>query len=380
MKPTIHLCLTHDWELRGNGSGSIEEIQFAPLRRLLEIYSRHAVRTTLFAEAMQQLAFRRFEEKWPELKTLADEWDALVRESYERGHDVQLHTHPQWQGARYEQGHWLLDADWSMLNYEPEAAYAMLFECKEYLENLLRTIDPSYRCLVFRAGSLSIAPSPHALNLLVELGITCDTSISGGLHHDTWHVQLDYRNCEEDFLPFYPVMTDARRVSEKPERIICVPIHHFYASRRATFKRHFALARKKITRRLSTSSETGKTGDNYGGQEWKEKRHSRLPALLYEQVAAPYLRGKHFVSDVARLSYPLLSEMLESIRRRASETGLGDVPIVLTNHPKEIRDFAPIERFIAELSQADDIKFLTLAELARKLHAGEFKVRSGRPF
>ena len=37
MKPTIYLALTHDWELRGDGSGDIEEIQFAPMGRLLAI-------------------------------------------------------------------------------------------------------------------------------------------------------------------------------------------------------------------------------------------------------------------------------------------------------------------------------------------------------
>jgi hypothetical protein len=49
MKPTIYLSLTHDWELRGDGSGDIEEIQFAPLRRLLKIYEKFGARTTFHA-------------------------------------------------------------------------------------------------------------------------------------------------------------------------------------------------------------------------------------------------------------------------------------------------------------------------------------------
>src|ERR1700692_1652991 len=54
MKPTIHLALTHDWELRGDGSGDIEQIQFAPLRRLLEIYAQAGARTTILPDVMQQ--------------------------------------------------------------------------------------------------------------------------------------------------------------------------------------------------------------------------------------------------------------------------------------------------------------------------------------
>src|SRR5215510_14083806 len=90
MKPTIYLALTHDWELRGDGSGDPEEIQFAPLRRLLEIYEKFGARTTFLPDVLQQLTFRSFEDKNPELKPLAHAWDEHVREVYRKGHDVQL--------------------------------------------------------------------------------------------------------------------------------------------------------------------------------------------------------------------------------------------------------------------------------------------------
>jgi hypothetical protein len=51
MKPTIYLALTHDWELRGDGSGDIEEVQFAPMRRLLEVYEKFGARTTFMPKA-----------------------------------------------------------------------------------------------------------------------------------------------------------------------------------------------------------------------------------------------------------------------------------------------------------------------------------------
>src|SRR5438552_5548626 len=101
MKPTIFLALTHDWELRGDGSGDIEQIQFAPLRKLLEIYRKHNARTTLLPDVMQQLRFRQLEGKYPKLKPLADSWDEHVREAFRHGHDVQLHLHPQWLSAEY---------------------------------------------------------------------------------------------------------------------------------------------------------------------------------------------------------------------------------------------------------------------------------------
>jgi len=37
--PTIYLAFVDDWELRGNGSGDIEDIQFRPMRELINIYN-----------------------------------------------------------------------------------------------------------------------------------------------------------------------------------------------------------------------------------------------------------------------------------------------------------------------------------------------------
>ncbi|HVF56890.1 MAG TPA: hypothetical protein VM934_12125 [Pyrinomonadaceae bacterium] len=374
MKPTIHLALTDDWELRGDGSGDIERIQFAPMRELVSIYNRHGVRASFNAELMQQLTFRKFQDEHRELRAHADTWDEHVRETYRAGHDVQLHIHPQWSGARYENGRWRSDADWSLLNYDEQAAYQMIADGKEYLENLLRPLDASYRCVSFRAGAWCIAPSPHLLPTLVKLGIVFDMSIVGGLHYDTRRVQLDYRNCEETFLPFYPVMDDARRVSDKREEIVCVPTFHFHASRRHVFKHHLSAIRRKGRARVAPSKAVAPVPEGYE-QEWAQVGHQSPFTRLYEKGVRPYLKGKHLVSDIAQLNDELLCELLDAVRRRARATGLRELPVILTNHTKDVQDFSPIERFVAAASKADDIEFVTLAQLADKLRRGEFAVR-----
>src|ERR1041385_4017760 len=84
----IYLALTHDWELRGDGSGDIEAIQFAPMRRLLAIYKRFGARTTFLPDVMQQITFRSFQTQSDDLKRAADLWDAHAREAYAAGHDI----------------------------------------------------------------------------------------------------------------------------------------------------------------------------------------------------------------------------------------------------------------------------------------------------
>src|SRR5215210_90617 len=105
-KPTIYLAFVDDWELRGNGAGDPRRIQFRPMRELVRLFNKYGIRGSFNAEVMQQLTFRKMEVQHPELGELADEWDAAVLETYNEGHDVQLHIHPQWRDAHYEEGRW----------------------------------------------------------------------------------------------------------------------------------------------------------------------------------------------------------------------------------------------------------------------------------
>jgi len=373
---TIHLALVDDWELSGNGSGDIRRLQFEPLRRLVSIYDRLGIRGSFNAEVMQQITFRQHENEHNELKVLADEWDDVVRETFRQGHDIQLHIHPQWQNSEYKDGRWNLTADWSILNYSREAARQMLLRGKEYLENLLRDINPDYRCVSFRSGAWCIAPSPHMLDLLVELGIVFDMSIVAGVKYDTRNIKLDYTNCEEDFLPYYPVMTDARRVSDKVEPIICVPTNCFYASRRQVLRHHLDKTVTKISSKINgptTVSNNGRSVEAYG-EQWAQIDGS-LMARVYRKAIIPYLRGKHTISDLAQLDYALMMEMLNSIRKRSRASGLADVPVVLENHTKDLHNFSDLERFLEKAAASSDIKFITLTELARNLKA-TFKIKT----
>lgn len=364
----IYLALTHDWELRGDGSGNIEEIQFAPMRRLLEIYERFGVRTTFLPDVMQQVTFRNLASIHPELKPAADAWDEHALEAYRQGHDIQLHLHSQWSDAKYESGRWSLRGEWSLLKYDRKQASRMLAESKSYLEHLLQPVERNYRCVAFRASALAVAPSAYLLSTLVDLGIQIDVSVAAGFFLSNQTLQLDYRKCAETFLPYYPKMDDACRISSQREPIICVPLNHFYGSRRTVTKQNIALARDRLqSQRPATSAappvRPQLDTDNSG------------IARVYEKLIEPALKRKYFVSDLSRLNHPLMRELLLSIRQRVRTSGWEKVPVVLTNHPKDMRDWDGLERFIGELAAADDVEFITLTELAEKITSGEFQVR-----
>jgi hypothetical protein len=364
----IYLALTHDWELRGDGSGDIEAIQFAPMRRLLAIYQKFGVRTTFMPDVMQQLAFRALQAEHPELKQSADGWDEHAREAYAAGHDIQLHLHSQWSDARYENGKWQLHGAWSLLKYDPDKAHQMIAESKRYLDELLQPVDPEYRCVAFRASALALAPSKDLLSSLATLGIEIDVSMAAGFYLDNETLQLDYRNCEETFLPYHPRMSDARRVSGKHEPMVCVPLNHFYGSRREVTKQNLTLIAARVSRKGATSS----------GPAPRAQLDTQTSGVvrIYEKLIEPAIKRKYFVSDLSRLNYPLMREMLTSIRQRARASGLTRIPVVLTNHPKDIRDWDAIERFVGEVAAADDIEFITLSQIAERIKSGDFAVKS----
>jgi hypothetical protein len=205
-------------------------------------------------------------------------------------------------------------------------------------------------------------------------------SIVGGMYHDTRNVQIDYRETEEDFLPFYPQMSDARRVSSREEEIVCVPIHHFYGSRHRFIKTLSSFASARAGRLLlpSAGNDQSRRHEQYAEEEWAEKRHSSKLLRVYEKAVVPALKGWYLTADLSRLSYPLMQEMMRSIRRRAQRSGLPKVPVIISNHSKDIKDFTIIERFISETAKAEDICFLTQTELVEKLEGGEFPIRKSK--
>lgn len=373
-KPVINLVFTDDWELRGNGSGDMDRLQFEPMKRLLDIFDKHGVRSTFMAEVMQQVTFRREQARHAELGLMADRWDEHVRDAYSRGHDVQLHVHSQWSKARFENGRWMLDGEWSLLKCTPETIASMVSRGKSYLEELFCPIDRGYRCVAFRASYLAVAPSPFMLRLLAEHGIELDLSIVGGLKVNTRHVHLDYTECDEDLVPFYPNMNDARRVSAEPEPIVCVPIFHFTGSRLSVAKQIVA----KIIDRWSNAPEpSAKLGLVQAAPDPSvELGRASMASQAMDKIIRPVLFGKHLTADVGQFGLRLLREMISAVRRKAARSGLAELPVVITNHTKNMRDFAGFDRFLGEITDADDIRFITAAELAAKVRSGEFAVRT----
>ena len=137
----LDMIFTNDWELFGEGSGDFHQIQERPLREILAVLSRHQAHLTIFAEIGQQWAHRALGEKEPWARALADRWEESLRQSVKAGHDVQLHLHPTWLGAKWEDQRWNLKlSQWALASLNPTEISSALLRGRTDLENLLQPV------------------------------------------------------------------------------------------------------------------------------------------------------------------------------------------------------------------------------------------------
>ena len=383
----IHLVLTDDWELCGDGSGNMRRIQFDTMRQLVNLYDRFSFKGSFNVEVMQQLYHLRYGRDYPVLLELAEEWEALVKEIYARGHDVQLHVHPQWHKAHYENGQWYLNKRWSILDYAYEDVLHILTTCKQYLEALLQPLQIHYRCVAYRSGSWFLAPSEHVLPILANLGVICDMSIVRGLYFDLEMGALDYREIDEPFLPFYPQMHDARRVAASVQPIVCVPTH---SVRWGPASALLNIVKKTITKAPSWSlpeslrtyllppNATPISGSGIAQNYYQEQWGSNTSRGDWMRKLTAFLTSRaDRVSDLSALSYLEMRAIIQDIRRRANASRWPIVPVILENHTKNIGDFRPLERFCSYLSHAPDVAVITTRDLVANIRAGMYPIRRG---
>lgn len=390
----VHLILVDDWELRGDGSGNMNRIQFNQMRRLCDLYEKYGVRGTFNAEVMQQIQHREWGEQVPALKSLADEWDTLVAETFSRGHDIQLHIHPQWSNATFKDGRWDLHGDWSILTYSREEAAAMLNAGKEYLESLLALVSPDYRCVSFRSGAWCLAPSPFMIPLLSELGIIFDMSIVDGLHYDLDIIQLDYRAIEEPFFPYYPERTDARQVSNESGDTVCCPTHSFkytqglarvilelllYRFSRARYHRLFDSGNSVSIYESGASESYGKIWQASESNEVRTLCDPRpnIFSNFRQKVGTLFsdaYKIDHCISDLSQLNPHMIDRLFADINNKTRNVK-GPVPVVLENHTKDIGNFEPIEYFLRSLSRHKNFSVLTASQVAKNIIDGAYNIR-----
>lgn len=223
----LGLILSNDWEVFGDGSGDYFTVQHRPLEECLAAAANHGAKMTVMAEVGQQWGHRALGEKESWAREIADAWEEILRETIRQGSDVQLHLHPQWLDASYEEtGKWGLNLNkWAIGRVNPVEAEGALRRGRDYLESLLKPVDPDYACHAFRAGAYCIQPSSAVIDILLKLGFKCDTSVTKGMVDGDF---FDYRGAYSNILPWFVApSTDVRYQAKNVNGLLEIPIYSF---------------------------------------------------------------------------------------------------------------------------------------------------------
>jgi hypothetical protein len=378
---TVWIVLTDDWELRGNGTGRVEDLQQRSAIRLMDLYEGFGIRSSFNVEVLQQLAFERHADRSEAIRRGRDAWIASLQSMLQRGFDVQLHVHPQWLDAEPVDGWWRLGRRWHIADYGGDEISRMLDDALAYLRPLVAPRE----IVSFRGGSWGLGPPSRAtLAALAERGIKIDISIVNGTFYDGEAIKLDYRRLEQPFFPYYPDIDDVRRVAASPARrasVIEIPTQ--------------TVPRVQLIRRLASDLVTGErqpalrsivqlaknanipmrgTGIMaYLMRTAAERRVSDgLPAFVMRDPFG-FQSGKarsDVILDLSSSYLPLVFKRAVDICIERAQARPGLTVLVFENHTKDLQhdaDFERVQTVIEHIrSKHPAVEFHTLAEVAQQ--------------
>ena len=211
----IECIFTLDYEIYGNGEGSLRQLVLEPCQQLIGIFENFNDRFVAFVEAAELEKIREYHSD--------DAIDAIenqIQELYRQGFEIGLHVHPQWYNAKHENGRWLLDYnEYNLCTLPKERINQITDRSIAYLRNVLGISD--FTPHSFRSGNWLLQPTQPAAKVLAERGIKIDSSVfKGGLQHQH---KLDYRRALRN--GYYWRFMDDVNVSDPRGDILEIPIH-----------------------------------------------------------------------------------------------------------------------------------------------------------
>jgi len=189
-----------DYEIFGNGEGNVRQHVVDPTERMARLCEKYGAPLTVFFEVEEYLAFEKFRDAL--VKQFGYDPAGLIRAQIvdlaKRGHDIQLHLHPEWYGADYQGGKWILKRDKmtvdSLFETQDETT-AYIAARKAVIETMLAEAGGKQRKVtVYRAGAFSAQPGKKLLPALAANGFVIDSSVVKGLVQPKAHggSGLDY--------------------------------------------------------------------------------------------------------------------------------------------------------------------------------------------
>lgn len=340
----IDIIITLDYEIFGNGTGDVIKHIIQPTNRLLEICDRYNAKLTIMFEIGEYWSFKKAESDG-KLENLDHSPSGLMerqaKDAIKRGHDVQLHLHPQWIGAEYTNGHWKLNFDfWRLPNLphglgSKDDIYSIkgaLYKGKTDLEKMLRCVNDNYESIGFRAGGWCIQPEKDVISAMRDSGLKVDTSVFKGGYENSGEAFYDFRNASNNWGYWWTTNDNVNLVGERGENIVELPIYS---------QLKWGISNVKLTRLLTTIRRESEQGSNpYQFQKRSNiKNKLELVKRLFKKTPIKW--------DFCKLSAREMKNFLDIVIESNRKSGWSNIyPVVMIGHSKDFFNQKEFEKFL----------------------------------
>jgi len=371
MAGQIYLLFSADYELYfGENLLSEREVLIEPTEQILKAFEEEGIPITLFADVASVWRYRSLKVDSSYVLLFEDQ----LRRAIGGGHDVQLHLHPHWMTSKFDGQKWYIDESKFKLSdvgyghiksQDFESAEGLIFQGKDYLERLLRPVDPSYQCIAFRAGGYGIQPGERELiSALLSAGFKIDSSIVPGMFFKSKVNEIDFRRIPSKLN--YRMGPQYGINKEDNLGIFEIPIAAYPESFYETLFYYLSILRKMMIRVrnkiLVVRSEFQSRGKTIQENSPIKQAASRLlrPSLFLLEFSGPLVDVKRMVIGTNRL---IKSHSKESL----------DLYLSASCHPKNvflstIQAIREFWRTMVRLYGAN-IKAITFQEAAKRLES-----------
>jgi hypothetical protein len=174
----IKVLFTSDYEIHGNGEGSPLKLMYNTTERMIKKFNKYGAKLTIMADVSEILQFKKYFENSGIDHFNYDDISKQLKRAVRTGHDVQLHIHPSYNNAVYYKNSWKWKwEEHDLANLSYERLNDIIKEGKKFLETLIQSENPEYKCFTFRTANWSMIPSYNIIKALIENNICFDTSV-----------------------------------------------------------------------------------------------------------------------------------------------------------------------------------------------------------
>ena len=335
------IILTVDYEIWGNGTGSFKKLVYEPAHKMLEICDTYNAKLTIFAEMGHYWAMKRYEYLFKNEIIL---FENQLKKAVANGHDVQLHLHPQWEGALYKHKKWNLNYNkWACSELTFFEINKLLKKGKNDLEKLLIPIKKDYKCIAFRAGGWCALPSRNLVKALIENGFYIDSSVAKGQVLKSNLFNIDYTDAKSEHLT-WRIDLDNINFSDSNGKLMEFPI---FSSRKFLPLKFIDKNIIKLNKKIRSIKR-----DRSKGPVFLEQKKDFLSILLRR------FRGEYYQNDFCTITSQILIRNLLKVQICAKKC----IPLVFISHTKNFIDHNNFEQFVRKVSKIENYEFSTFLE------------------